>query len=72
MRENEPENVVKTFKKLRIRVELVKAKDKFFRALKGKIDPEEKRETITKVFYGAVFKKSLERIKLNFYYKEQF
>lgn len=36
MRENEPENIVKTFKKLGIKVEIINAKEKFFRALKGK------------------------------------
>ena len=57
MRENEPENVIKTFKKLGIKVEVVDAQNKFFRSLKGLTDPEEKRKAITKTFYEDVFKK---------------
>lgn len=66
MRENEPENVVKAFKKLGIKVEVIDAKDKFFKALKGKADPEEKREAITKTFYGDVFKNVLKKSKVKF------
>ena len=69
MRKNEPESVVKTFKKLGIKVEIINAKNKFFRALKGKTDPEEKRRVISQVFYGDVFKEILKRIRLNFCYK---
>ena len=71
MRENEPENIVKTFKKLGIEVEIINAKDKFFRALKEKTDPEEKREAITEVFYGDVFKEIIKKNRIKFYYKEQ-
>jgi len=66
MRENEPENIVKTFKKLGIKVEITDAKDKFFRALKEKADPEEKREAITRAFYGDVFKNVLKKSKVKF------
>jgi len=66
MREKEPENVVKTFKKLGIKVEVINAKEKFFRALRRKTDPEEKRETITQVFYRDVFKKIIRKNKINF------
>jgi len=58
MREGEPERVVKIFKDLGVPVEIVDAKAKFFAALKGVIDPEEKREQgITQVFYKDVFAK---------------
>ena len=66
MRENEPENIVKTFKKLKIKVEVINAKDKFFRVLKGKTDPEEKRKAITEVFYRDVFKSIVRKNKINF------
>ena len=66
MRENEPENIVKTFKKLGIKVEIIEAKDKFFRVLKGKIDPEEKRKAISQVFYGDVFKEILKKNRIKF------
>jgi len=55
MRENEPEEVVSTFKDLGVHVELVDARENFFGALKGIEDPEEKREAITQTFYKDVF-----------------
>jgi GMP synthase (glutamine-hydrolysing) len=56
MRENEPRQIVEWFDKLGVRVDLVDASDKFFTALRGITDPEEKRETgITQVFYRDVF-----------------
>jgi len=56
MREGEQQQIVKWFQDLGIRVEVIDAKDKFFRALKGITDPEEKREKgITQVFYRDVF-----------------
>ena len=56
MREGEPERVVGAFKDLGVPVEIVDEKDKFFAALKGVTDPEEKREKgITQVFYKDVF-----------------
>jgi len=66
MREWEAENVVRVFKKLRIKVEIIKAQDKFFRALKEKTDPEAKRKAITEVFYGDVFKDVLKKSKVQF------
>jgi len=66
MRDKEPENVVKTFKKLGIKVEVVGAQNKFFRSLKGITDPEEKREAITKSFYGDVFKEIIKKKKIKF------
>lgn len=66
MRENEPVKVAKIFKKFGIKVEVADAKNKFFRALKGKTDPEGKRKAITKVFYGDVFKKIVKENKIKF------
>jgi GMP synthase (glutamine-hydrolysing) len=66
MRENEPREVVSTFKKLGIKVKVVNARKEFFRALKGKTDPEEKRQAITNVFYGNVFKKLIKQSKIKF------
>jgi GMP synthase (glutamine-hydrolysing) len=55
MREGEPQRVVRLFADLGVRVELVDAQDKFFAALAGVTDPEEKREAITQTFYKDVF-----------------
>lgn len=56
MREGEAAQIVKWFAKLGVPVEVVDAKRKFFAALKGVTDPEEKREKgITQVFYKDVF-----------------
>ncbi len=55
MREGEPQQIVSVFKKLGVNVEIVNAQDEFFSALKGIIDPEEKREAITQTFYKKVF-----------------
>jgi len=58
MREGEPERIVEIFKGLGVPVEIVDERDKFFAALKGVIDPEEKREKgITQVFYKDIFAK---------------
>ena len=55
MRKNEPEQIVSVFKKLGVPVEIVDAQERFFSALKGITDPEEKREAITQAFYRDVF-----------------
>ena len=55
MREGEPQFIASVFKKLGVNVEIVDAQDEFFNALKGIIDPEEKREAITQTFYKKVF-----------------
>lgn len=58
MREGEPQRIVGIFKDLGVPVEIADEKDKFFAALKGVIDPEEKREKgITQVFYKDIFAK---------------
>ena len=55
MREGEPDQVVRIFRKLGVRVEVIDARKEFFAALKGITDPEEKREAITQTFYKNVF-----------------
>lgn len=57
MREGEPQRVAAVFKKLGVHVEIIDARGKFFAALKGITDPEEKREAITQTFYKDVFGK---------------
>lgn len=57
MREGEPQEIVDLFKELGVRVEIVNAQEEFFKALKGIIDPEEKREAVTQTFYKDVFGK---------------
>ncbi len=55
MREGEPEYVIKTFEALGVPVVRVDAQQTFFDRLKGKTDPERKREAITQAFYRDVF-----------------
>ncbi|MBN1868404.1 ExsB family transcriptional regulator, partial [Candidatus Sumerlaeota bacterium] len=55
MREGEPQRVVDLFAKLGVAVEIVDARKEFFSALKGIVDPEQKREAITQTFYRDVF-----------------
>ncbi len=55
MRKDEPEQIAEQFMNLGIPIEIIDAKDRFFAALKGLTDPEEKREAITQTFYKDVF-----------------
>ena len=55
MREGESERVVAAFRKLGVEVEVVEASGEFFAALRGLVDPEEKREAVTQTFYRKVF-----------------
>lgn len=55
MREGEPKHIFSLFKNLGVHVETIDAQKQFFAALKGKVDPEEKREAITQTFYPLVF-----------------
>jgi len=55
MREGEPERVVHLFGELGVTVEIVDAREEFFGALQGVVDPELKREAITQTFYKHVF-----------------
>ena len=57
MREGEPAEIAAIFRKTGVAVEIVDAREKFFGALKGIEDPEEKREAITQTFYKDVFGK---------------
>jgi len=66
MRENESAKVVATFKKLKIKVEVLDASKAFFTALKGLTDPEEKREAITQTFYKNVFGKLVIKSKAKY------
>ena len=55
MRQDEPQQIVSLFGELGVHVEMVDAQERFFDALKGITDPEEKREAITQTFYKDVF-----------------
>ena len=55
MREGEPESVVTAMKRLGVPVARLDARNEFFAALKGKTDPEEKRQAVTDAFYKTVF-----------------
>jgi len=56
MREGEPHRVQKLFARYGVKVEIIDEKQKFFAALAGVTDPEEKRDKgITNVFYKEVF-----------------
>jgi GMP synthase (glutamine-hydrolysing) len=55
MREREPEQIAAIFAQLGISVQVIDARRAFFAALKGVMDPEEKREAITQTFYRDVF-----------------
>jgi len=53
MRKNEPEQVKKVLAGHGIKLKLYDVKDRFFAALKGKTDPEEKRKVFRETFYGT-------------------
>jgi GMP synthase (glutamine-hydrolysing) len=55
MREGEAEQVVGLFQDFGVEVDVVDARQEFFAALEGVVDPEEKREAITQTFYRNVF-----------------
>jgi len=55
MRAGEAEQVVSFFRALGVTVEVIDAREEFFKALKGVTDPEAKREAITQTFYRNVF-----------------
>lgn len=65
MREKEPEQVSKVFRDLGIKVDIIEAQDEFFRALKGKFDPEEKRKAFRTAFY-TVFGREVLRSEAKF------
>lgn len=55
MRQGEAQRIASLFEGLGVKVQIIDARAEFFAALKGKTDPEEKREAITQTFYGGVF-----------------
>jgi GMP synthase (glutamine-hydrolysing) len=59
MRQDEPQEVKEIFAGLGIKVDIIDAQDEFFSALKGKIDPEEKRKAFRQTFY-SVFKRAVQ------------
>lgn len=61
MRQDEPQKIVALFKGFGVTVEVVDVKEKFFKALEGITDPEEKREAITQTFYRDVFGKLIRK-----------
>jgi GMP synthase (glutamine-hydrolysing) len=66
MRKDEPQRIQAIFRGLGVTIEIVDAKAKFFKALKGLTDPEEKREAITQTFYKDVFGKLVTRSKAKY------
>ena len=66
MREGEPRAIVDIFRKQGVKVEVIDAQAKFFKALKGITDPEEKREAITQTFYKDVFGKLVKASKAKY------
>ena len=65
MREDEPRVVKDIFARLGIEVEVTDAQDEFFNALRGKIDPEEKRKAFRNTFY-TVFGREVLRSQARF------
>jgi len=65
MREGEPQEVKAAFAKLGIRVKVIRAAGTFFKALKGKTDPEKKRKAFRHTFYN-VFGKAVRDSKAQF------
>lgn len=55
MREGESQQVVSSFEKLGVEVDVVDARREFFAALNGITHPEQKREAVTQTFYKNVF-----------------
>jgi GMP synthase (glutamine-hydrolysing) len=55
MRQGEANQVATLFRRLGVDIEIVDAKNEFFAALKGIMNPEDKREAITQTFYKNVF-----------------
>lgn len=65
MRENEPQEVRDIFAELGIAVDIVDAREEFFKALSGKSDPEEKRKAFRDTFY-SVFGREVKASKARF------
>lgn len=54
MREDEGKKVVRAFKAFGVKVRVINAAKRFFKALKGKADPEQKRKAFREVFYQVL------------------
>ncbi len=65
MRENEPQEVKDIFGNIGIEVDIIDAGEEFFAALKGKIDPEEKRKAFRNTFY-SVFGRAVKQSEARF------
>ena len=65
MREGEPKFVEETFGKLGVKVTIINASDRFFRKLKGVVEPEEKRRIIGNEFI-RVFEEEARRTGAEF------
>jgi GMP synthase (glutamine-hydrolysing) len=66
MRKNEKEEIVRTFRdKLGMNLKVIDARERFFNALKGVKDPEEKRKIIGREFI-KVFEEEAEKVKAEF------
>lgn len=65
MRKNEPENIKKLMEKMGLNYRFVNAKDKFYKSLKGVIDPEEKRKIIGELFI-RLFEEIAEEEKIEY------
>ncbi|MGN6163857.1 MAG: glutamine-hydrolyzing GMP synthase [Flavisolibacter sp.] len=62
LRKDEFENVLKIYKKLGLNVKGIDAKERFYKKLKGKTDPEKKRKAIGKTFI-EIFQEEAKKIK---------
>ena len=62
LRKDEYENVLKTYKQLGLNVKGIDARDRFYKKLKGKVDPEKKRKAIGKTFI-EIFQEESKKIK---------
>ena len=65
MRQNEYENVSNSMRDYNIKINLIDAKKEFFSALKGIVDPEEKRKAFRNTFY-SVFGNILKKEKASY------
>lgn len=65
MRKNEPEQVKSIFGKLGIKLKVIDARDKFFKALRGVEDPEKKRKIIGELFI-RIFEEEAKRVNAEY------
>ena len=66
MREGEPQRVIQAFAAIGIPVDLIDARAEFLAALKGLVDPEDKRNAITATFYKTVFGRLVQQLGAKF------